>query len=549
MTGSRKLVLSLVLALGLVLLGLGWIALGEFSRLSTAFYRQVAESEARAAADRIELALKPPLAALALTAGWLSKTEPEQLSAPTIAFFRLLEPLLAEQKALAAVFLTDARGLAAGLSRLERNYLGLLRGPEGLSWQLLDERLDIRSRLTADPPLTASLAAALAQTRPRTSAQGFAWSEPHRLPLIEAPAVSASVPLSLSTPSAGAGQEDAPLLSASIRLDELRRILGQDQGAQRVKTLLFTQDGHALDFGAQHTDKELDPERSRAAKADGPEDELGRTPAYASLEQIKSPAVAQALRVWLETGRPSKKAFRCQGPEELWWASLEPILVGANPLFVGKLIPQNELVRAFYAGKTAPRLLIGGALAALALLVLLLYLLRHKGKAPTPELTTEDEILELISQGESERLEFKSTLRQNLATGKPGKEIELASLKTVAAFLNTDGGVLLVGVNDEGRVLGLAPDNFENDDHALRHFTALLQQHLGLECAAYVDFKLRSVGGLQTLLVRCKPSQAPVFLKTGKEEEFYIRVGPSSRKLSLSQFHSRMAGDRTPPEE
>ena len=73
----------------------------------------------------------------------------------------------------------------------------------------------------------------------------------------------------------------------------------------------------------------------------------------------------------------------------------------------------------------------------------------------------------LIRYGESPNLEFKSTLRTNLKTGKAGKEIELAWLKSVVGFLNTDGGVLLIGVNDGGEVVSIAADQFENDDKCL----------------------------------------------------------------------------------
>ena len=59
---------------------------------------------------------------------------------------------------------------------------------------------------------------------------------------------------------------------------------------------------------------------------------------------------------------------------------------------------------------------------------------------------TETELLELIDGGETDTVEFKSTLRvESQNPGKAGKEIELACLKTVAAFMNTEGGTLLVG--------------------------------------------------------------------------------------------------------
>ena len=42
-------------------------------------------------------------------------------------------------------------------------------------------------------------------------------------------------------------------------------------------------------------------------------------------------------------------------------------------------------------------------------------------------------------------------------------------LKTIAAFLNTEGGDLLIGVGDDGAVTGIEQDRFENDDEFMRH--------------------------------------------------------------------------------
>jgi Schlafen, AlbA_2 len=59
---------------------------------------------------------------------------------------------------------------------------------------------------------------------------------------------------------------------------------------------------------------------------------------------------------------------------------------------------------------------------------------------------------------ESQTIEFKSTLRWDSESQKANKELERAVVKTIAAFLNTDGGVLLIGVDDEKKVLGLEGD-------------------------------------------------------------------------------------------
>ena len=69
-----------------------------------------------------------------------------------------------------------------------------------------------------------------------------------------------------------------------------------------------------------------------------------------------------------------------------------------------------------------------------------------------------EKIKSLISSGESDRLEFKSTLRWNLKTDRSEKGIEKAWLKSMVAFLNTDGGVLLVGVDDVGVAVGAVDD-------------------------------------------------------------------------------------------
>ncbi len=153
---------------------------------------------------------------------------------------------------------------------------------------------------------------------------------------------------------------------------------------------------------------------------------------------------------------------------------------------------------------------------------------------------SEQNLKQLIERGEGRELEFKSTLRMNLQTGKPGKEIELSWLKAVAAFLNTDGGTLLVGVHDDGSISGIDADDFPNEDKFLLHFNNLFNQHIGLEFARNIQFELRPCAAGKILIVECEPSHEAVFLKVHSQEDFYIRVGPSSRKLSTSQAFAYM---------
>lgn len=149
---------------------------------------------------------------------------------------------------------------------------------------------------------------------------------------------------------------------------------------------------------------------------------------------------------------------------------------------------------------------------------------------------TEGQILELIQGGENQNVEFKSTLRFNIRSGKIGKEITHAWLKTVAAFLNSDGGTLLVGVDDDGNLVGTELDDFRNDDKYLLHVNNSIKTNIGMESISHIDFDLVSCRDKKVLWVHCRPIEDPVFLKSGNDEEFYTRFGPASRKLSMKEM-------------
>lgn len=148
-----------------------------------------------------------------------------------------------------------------------------------------------------------------------------------------------------------------------------------------------------------------------------------------------------------------------------------------------------------------------------------------------------DYIFELIRRGESKKLEFKSTLRKNLMNGNPDWSVEHAVLKTIIAYLNTDGGILLVGISNSGEVLGIENDDFLNEDKFLLHFKQLIKQHIGLAYVPLIEYTLVPVNGKKILKIDCRKSDEAVFLKLNKnEEEFYIRIGPSSERLTGSKL-------------
>ncbi len=155
---------------------------------------------------------------------------------------------------------------------------------------------------------------------------------------------------------------------------------------------------------------------------------------------------------------------------------------------------------------------------------------------------SDDDVATLIREGESGRLEFKSTLRTNLHTGEFDKRMENACLKTLAAFLNSSGGILMVGVDDEGNSLGLDEDKFSNEDKLLLHLNTLILNHLGGEFSQLIRASIYTVNGARVLMVESLRASQPVFFQRGNDEIFYVRSGPATAVLSPSELIAYLKG-------
>lgn len=145
-------------------------------------------------------------------------------------------------------------------------------------------------------------------------------------------------------------------------------------------------------------------------------------------------------------------------------------------------------------------------------------------------------VTELISRGESDNLEFKSTFRWDIRQNKKNPAIEHASLKTMAAFMNSDGGDLLIGVEDDGNILGIEMDGFPNDDKFLLNLWSMIKSSMGQDISPYLKTTLEKFDGKTVCRVQCLPSPKPIFLRQkGFDESFYIRIGPSTGSLEISE--------------
>lgn len=145
---------------------------------------------------------------------------------------------------------------------------------------------------------------------------------------------------------------------------------------------------------------------------------------------------------------------------------------------------------------------------------------------------------EMVAKGEGIHTEFKSTLRVNLRTGEKDARMEHAAIKTINGFLNSpDGGTLVIGIDDNGNSLGLENDGFPNEDKMDLHLSSLIKDKMGSETMLHIKANFELYQEKKVMVIKCKPSRIPVFLKNGSDEEFYIRAGGSSARLTPSQMN------------
>jgi hypothetical protein len=148
----------------------------------------------------------------------------------------------------------------------------------------------------------------------------------------------------------------------------------------------------------------------------------------------------------------------------------------------------------------------------------------------------------LLEREEGSQLEFKSSLRWDVDRGDANREIEKVVVKTVAGFLNGRGGTLLIGVNNDRQVVGLAKDyeilrkpGRDDRDVFLQHLVHLLSTGIGETAASFVTATCHSVQGKEVCQVVIYPSNQPVYFTDGPSMTFYLRIGNMTRPVPINE--------------
>lgn len=155
---------------------------------------------------------------------------------------------------------------------------------------------------------------------------------------------------------------------------------------------------------------------------------------------------------------------------------------------------------------------------------------------------------DMISDGENDELEFKSSLRWDLKEGVVNKKLEEVIMKTIAAFANSQGGTLLIGVADDGQVIGLEPDyhslgDVDSDKFELHLRNLVIQQFGAAFASTKTNIKFHELEAKEICQIVTQPAKEPVILsikdKNGQSvERFYVRSGNSSQDVPLGEMNA-----------
>jgi membrane protein YdbS with pleckstrin-like domain len=156
--------------------------------------------------------------------------------------------------------------------------------------------------------------------------------------------------------------------------------------------------------------------------------------------------------------------------------------------------------------------------------------------APPPELPA---VGELIAGGDNQYVEFKSSLMWDYRRQMVNKALYEPVMKNIAGFMNAKGGAVLIGVDDDGRVLGLDPDyqaiKKPDSDGFENVFNMAFNKMIGVEYRRFVDVRFPSIDGKEICVVAVRPSLQPAYLQARGNETFYLRAGNASVPLTVSQ--------------
>ncbi|MCL4265313.1 MAG: DUF262 domain-containing protein [Anaerolineae bacterium] len=161
-------------------------------------------------------------------------------------------------------------------------------------------------------------------------------------------------------------------------------------------------------------------------------------------------------------------------------------------------------------------------------------MMQEEDLAIVRKFSPDPRLMALIASGESQTQEFKVGACRNPHTGRHDNGMRDNITKAVAAFMNTDGGTLVIGVADDGTIIGIEKEygianrgkaNWDGYELFLRD---MLDNSLSVAAAfQYFKIKRHTLQGHDIAQIQVNPAPEPAFVN-GK---LYVRAGAQSKEL------------------
>ncbi len=183
-------------------------------------------------------------------------------------------------------------------------------------------------------------------------------------------------------------------------------------------------------------------------------------------------------------------------------------------------------------------LVFGGIMGAVFYLIVSLYRRRHDF---IEQLKRElgNDLAALIKRGEDDGLEFKSSFRFDYRQRKVNKALEAVIVKTLAGFMNAQGGSLLIGVADDGSITGLESDyqtlNRKDNDGYTQLLMSTVADKLGTPACRLLRVLFHRIDDKEVCRIIVLPSPVPVYAKEENQSKFYIRTGSGTREMDIQE--------------
>lgn len=166
-------------------------------------------------------------------------------------------------------------------------------------------------------------------------------------------------------------------------------------------------------------------------------------------------------------------------------------------------------------------------------------LLRQAAKLRRQDKQLKGNVLSIIEEGESDRVEFKSSLRYDYRKSSINKSLEGVITKTIAGFMNTDGGTLLIGLDDSGSILGLEQDyqslKKKNRDGFELQIYQLVTNDIGIEFCSLIEIDFYELDRKDVCVLRIKEAASPAYVHGNNKTSFFIRAGNSTKPLTIRE--------------